>query len=98
MRHPVRPLLDETTQPRDAYGVAFGMELFTSFHMSVTSGPMKPMAAMAPITSRPHTKPHSKVSVPRSSRRKDDTRRTNLLMVLLPLFQSHSVRPSCLKN
>src|SRR6476660_8048992 len=41
--------------------------------MAVTFGPINVIAVIAPITRRPHTKPHSRVSVPFSSRTKRPT-------------------------
>jgi len=39
-----------------------------SFHIFVTFGPIELIATIAPTTIKPQTKPHSRVSVPRSSR------------------------------
>src|SRR5689334_1532945 len=55
--------------PSHAHGAEFGILLFTLFHIAVTFGPMNPIAVIAPITNRPQTKPHSRVSVPLSSDR-----------------------------
>src|SRR5215207_10041380 len=62
-RHP-KPHYGQTT------AVDQGLLLLMFVHIAVTLGPINAIAAIAPTTMRPQTKPHSRVSVPCSSRAK----------------------------
>jgi hypothetical protein len=59
--------IHDAPQIDEAQGLFEGISLFTLFQMSDTFGPISAIAVMAPTTIRPHTKPHSRASVPRSS-------------------------------
>lgn len=66
-----------------------GILLLMFVHIAVTFGPINAIAAIAPTTISPQTKPHSRVSVPCSSRAKRSMAFERLFMmhpiVVVPL-------------